>query len=394
MKQIFTLLLLTFSIASYSQSNPSVSTTVVISQIYGGAGCGTAGCSTWQNDYIELHNVSGVAVDLTGYSVQYSSATGSSWTNRTNLPSVTLQPGQYYLIAEASGANGVSAIPTPDATGTIAMSATAGKVALVSNTTGLTGTCPTGGAIVDFVGYGTTANCYEGTGPASAPSTTNAIFRNSNGCTDTDDNAADFTASPAIPRNTATTASICGPVPIILQSFSASKGTTANKISWQVNCLSASVTFELERSVNARAFIPIYRFSATQAQCANAFNYDDNSPVAGANYYRLKIIDVDSKFSYSDTKLIVNKGSGVVINGIMPTIVDNDAAIDVASSIQTKIDWVIIDMQGKTVQKFSSNISIGGNRIAFSTPLLSKGLYKVIPYISGEKGTPLSFVKQ
>jgi hypothetical protein len=394
MKQIFTLILLAFSITSYAQRNPTVSTTVVISQIYGGAGCGTAGCSTWQNDYIELHNVSGSAVDLTGYSVQYSSATGGSWTNRTNLPSVTLQPGEYYLIAEGAGANGVSAIPTPDATGSIAMSATAGKIALVNNTTALTGSCPTGAGIVDFVGYGTTANCYEGTGPASAPSTTNAIFRNSNGCSDTDDNAADFTAAPAVPRNSATPVSPCGPVPIILQSFSATKTTATNKISWQVNCLSASVTFELERSVNARVFVPIYRLNATQAQCASAFYYDDNSPVAGANYYRLKIIDVDSKFSYSDTKLIVNKTNSVVINGIMPTIVDNDASIDVASSIQTKIDWVIIDMQGKTVQKFSSNISIGENRITLTTPFLSKGLYKVIPYISGEKGTPLSFVKQ
>ena len=45
------------------------------------------------------------------------------------------------------------------------MSATAGKVALVSSTTALAGACPTGATIIDFVGYGTTANCFEGTRP-------------------------------------------------------------------------------------------------------------------------------------------------------------------------------------------------------------------------------------
>jgi hypothetical protein len=45
------------------------------------------------------------------------------------------------------------------------MSATAGKVALVNNQTTLTGTgCPFGAAVIDFVGFGSTANCFEGTG--------------------------------------------------------------------------------------------------------------------------------------------------------------------------------------------------------------------------------------
>ena len=53
-------------------------------------------------------------------------------------------------------------LPTPDATGAINMSATSGKVALVNNSTILTGSCPSGTGIVDFVGYGGSANCSEG----------------------------------------------------------------------------------------------------------------------------------------------------------------------------------------------------------------------------------------
>jgi hypothetical protein len=103
------------------------STTVVISQIYGGAGCGTAGCSTYNRDYIELFNRGTTAQSLNGWSVQYASAGGSTW-QVTNLTNVTLQPGQYYLVAQAAGAagTGVNTLPTADVTGTVSMSATTG----------------------------------------------------------------------------------------------------------------------------------------------------------------------------------------------------------------------------------------------------------------------------
>jgi hypothetical protein len=185
--------------------NPS--SAMVISQVYGGAGCGTASCSTYQNDYIELYNRSTTAVSISGWSVQYAPATGTVW-QVTSLPNVTVQPGQYLLVAESASANGVSPLPTPDATGTIVMSATAGKVALVNCITALTGACPanvTGAcSIIDFVGYGSTANCNE-TANAPAPSTTVADIRGGGGNTDTDNNSTDFTAAVPTPRNTAST---------------------------------------------------------------------------------------------------------------------------------------------------------------------------------------------
>src|SRR5215475_3788087 len=124
---------------------------VRISQVYGGGG--NAG-ATYKNDFIEVFNAGSTAVNLTGYSVQYASAAGTTW-QVTNL-SGTIQPGHYYLVQEAVGAGGTTNLPTPDATGTIPMSATAGKVALVSSTTPLTGSgCPIASPIVDFIGYGT-----------------------------------------------------------------------------------------------------------------------------------------------------------------------------------------------------------------------------------------------
>ena len=183
---------------------------VVISQVYGGGGNSGA---TYKNDYIELLNTGDTAVTLTNWSVQYASATGTTW-QVTKLPaSVTLAAGQYYLVHEALGSGGTDAL-TPDATGTITMSATAGKVALVNSITALSGGKPVDN-VVDLVGFGTTAGYYEGSGATPAPSNTLAVLRKGNGCLDTNDNSSDFVTGAAAPRNTSSDRVSCsgGPLP-------------------------------------------------------------------------------------------------------------------------------------------------------------------------------------
>jgi predicted extracellular nuclease len=177
---------------------------VVISEVYGGGGNASA---PYQNDYIELYNRTAGSISLAGWSVQYASATGNTW--QVTPLSGSIPPGRYYLVAESAGTScsglpcGV-ALPTSDATGTILMSGTAGKVALVQNSTALTGTCPAFGLpISDFVGYGTTANCFEGSGPTPAPGNTTSVIRLGDGATDTDNNAADFIAGAPDPDNSA-----------------------------------------------------------------------------------------------------------------------------------------------------------------------------------------------
>jgi predicted extracellular nuclease len=145
---------------------------------------------------------------LSGWSVQYASATASTW-SVTPLSSFTLAPGQYYLIQESSGGSNGASLSTPDATGTIAMAAGSGKVALVKNATALTSACPNDANIVDFAGYGNTANCFRGSAPAPTPSNTNAILRAAAGCIDKHDNALDFALGPPNPRNTNFLPRIC-----------------------------------------------------------------------------------------------------------------------------------------------------------------------------------------
>ena len=182
-------------------AGPTSSTSViVISQVYGGGGNASA---TYRNDFVELYNRGAATVNITGWSVQYASATGTSWANKQMLAG-TIAPGQYYLISLASGGAVGAFLPEPNVDGGINMSATAGKVALVENGDELSGACPLPNAhVMDFVGYGSTATCREGATNAPAGSNTTALLRRDGGLIDTDTNGADFVAGTPLPRRTA-----------------------------------------------------------------------------------------------------------------------------------------------------------------------------------------------
>ena len=179
---------------------------IVVSQVYGGGG--NAG-ATYTHDFVELFNRGTTDVSVAGWSVQYASAAGTTW--QVTALTGTIGPGEYYLVREAQGAGGTQPLPDPDAAGTIAMSATAGKVALVTNATALSGCgadCQAVPAVRDFVGYGT-ANDFE-TAPAGGLSNTTAARRLQGGCRDTDNNSADFAIVAPTPRNSASATNSCG----------------------------------------------------------------------------------------------------------------------------------------------------------------------------------------
>jgi len=190
------------SISLTVQQPPPPVDHLVISQLYGGGGNSSA---TFTNDYVEIFNPTGISFNLAGWSLQYASAAGTSWTNKQPLGG-TIAPGEYFLVALASGgANGAPLPVLANISGDINMSATTGKIALVNNSNTLSGSCPNGidPDIVDFVGYGSTASCFEGGARAPAPSNTSALFRKLNGSQDTNQNSNDFQTAMPNPRRTA-----------------------------------------------------------------------------------------------------------------------------------------------------------------------------------------------
>jgi len=190
MKKIFilTIVVLFFLFNAKSQ--------VVINEIYGGGGNSGA---VYKNDFIELYNNGTTAINLDGWSVQYASAAGTTW----SLTALTgsIEAKGYFLIKEAAGTAGTTDLPTPNITGTLNLSATSGKVALVNNATALTGSCPAGAQIIDFVGFGSNStappSCFE-TIATLAPSNTTSVQRSPEGF-DSNNNGTDFIVTAPTP---------------------------------------------------------------------------------------------------------------------------------------------------------------------------------------------------
>jgi uncharacterized protein len=185
---------------------------VVVSQIYGGGG--NAG-ATFRNDYVEFFNAGTGAVDLSGWTVQYATAAGTTW--QTTALSGTIAPGRYYLVQLASNSDVGAVLPPAEAIGTSNLGATSGKIALVRGAAALTcgasaGSCSADPLVEDFVGYGS-ASDFEGAGSAPGLSNTSAALRANNGCADTGDNATDFTAAEPAPRNSASPENPCSGAP-------------------------------------------------------------------------------------------------------------------------------------------------------------------------------------
>ena len=185
---------------------------VVVSQVYGGGG--NTGASI-RNDYVELFNAGAGPVDLSGWTVQYATAAGTSW--QTTALSGTIGAGRYYLVQLASGGTAGAPAPTPDATGTTNLAAGSGKIALVRDATALTcgatvGSCSASPLVEDLLGYGD-ATDFEGAGSGPSPTNTLAAVRVDGGCADTNENATDFATAATDPRNSASSAHTCASTP-------------------------------------------------------------------------------------------------------------------------------------------------------------------------------------
>ena len=214
MKRIHLLVLLSalaLLLAAASASGSGAGSVVVAEVFAAGGNSGAA----YANDYVELFNRGASAVAVDGWTLQYASAASATW--QSTPLSGSIPAGGRYLVQLASGGVNGSALPAPDATGTSNLAVTGGKVAIVDNATALScgaspGSCSAVSSVEDLLGYGGAAD-YEGSGAAPAGSATTALARAGGGCTDSDDNAADFATAAPDPQNSSTPTSACSAPP-------------------------------------------------------------------------------------------------------------------------------------------------------------------------------------
>ena len=189
---------------------------VIITQVYGGGGNTGA---TYINDFIELYNTTPANIDISGWSVQYYAATGTS-ASVYAFPTNTIIPANnHFLIQCGSGGSVGTALPTADASCSLNMSTTAGKVVLYNVSTAqtladaTTLTSVTGkAAYVDYVPYGSTSTPVFGSFTVNLSATTAAIRKYSAGFVYTSNIGNDFSVATPNPRNSSIATQLIYPV--------------------------------------------------------------------------------------------------------------------------------------------------------------------------------------
>lgn len=147
------------------------------------------------DEFIELYNPSLEPVNLSSWSLQYKTATGSfPLTAKKQLPEFNFEPGKYYLVAHTSFSGGVTADLRHSAF-SLSGAATGATIFLSKSSDGITGIDDLN--IADKLAYGTgEGNSPEDTATA-LPESGKALFR----IADMDNNSTDFEIRDAQPRN-------------------------------------------------------------------------------------------------------------------------------------------------------------------------------------------------
>ncbi len=186
------------------------------------------------------------------------------------------------------------------------------------------------------------------------------------------------------------------PLPIVINYFTGTKQNGDHLLNWQVSCIGTpSANIELERSTDGRNYFSIYSIFATAVRCQQPFNYTDNQPAAGVNYYRLKMTDADGKINYSSIVSLINAVKGFEIMNIAPNPIVNRAFnLRISAAEKMQMEVMITDMQGRVVEKRSLNLVAGFNSIPMNVSKLAAGTYQLYGNTAGERTRVLRFVVQ
>ncbi|WP_353719211.1 T9SS type A sorting domain-containing protein [Dyadobacter sp. 676] len=107
------------------------------------------------------------------------------------------------------------------------------------------------------------------------------------------------------------------PLPVTLVSFRVKKEGNGAKgialLNWATTEETNSDRFEIERSTDARHWTTIgIKASHGESNTLKQYDFVDNAPAEGINYYRLKMVDKDATFAYSSIQDTKFEASGLL----------------------------------------------------------------------------------
>lgn len=215
---------------------------------------------------------------------------------------------------------------------------------------------------------------------APGSTATNNSNADANGLTDA------FTVCPG-DYNTCIDAGILpsgGPLPVTLSHFQGNYTDGVSKLSWTSGFETAKTTYEVERSADGVSFKNISTVNNKGISSGSAYSFNDNLPLNGNNYYRLKIYD-GALNQYSNI-IVLNaeiKGFGVKVISANPFV--NLVKINVVSENPASIRVIFTDHLGRILKSQSVQGQKGSNEISL-TDLgnLTNGIYNIEVITAGQ----------
>ena len=185
------------------------------------------------------------------------------------------------------------------------------------------------------------------------------------------------------------------PLPVELLSFTGWNQGTVNRLQWKTASEKNTEVFEIQKSIDGANWNAIgQKAAAGNSTQPLTYDFTDNLPVLGNNYYRLKIIDFDNSFNFSN---IINiQLNDVVQNnftGIYPNPTNGQLNVDIQSTALTNTVVRTFDMLGKVVYSENTTLVKGMNTLRLDFSHLAKGTY-VLQFVDVEgKSHTAKFVK-
>jgi hypothetical protein len=159
-----------------------------------------------------------------------------------------------------------------------------------------------------------------------------------------------------------------GTLPLHLLSFTGSKQTNHNQLQWKTADETNTKEFVLEKSTDGRSFNSFATVAAKGTGNGN-YSYNDNAQISGKVYYRLKMIDKDGRFTYSNIIVLSNQSNTTV--SIYPNPVTDKATLQFSDNKLLNSTAKLTDMSGRLV----NTIAIKNNFEIVDMGKLPSGIY-------------------
>ena len=225
-----------------------------------------------------------------------------------------------------------------------------------------------GGAITAGVNTVVTAG---GNGVISA-SSSGGCAGQANGATPGDAGTAIFGYIPPAYGNL-----ICTPLSIPeLQFFRGRLATDMVELSWNLSSIANIATYEIERSTSQASFSKV-------KQIANngtfSFTANDELPVSGTVFYRLKIIRKDGSIGYSQVITLTRSLDEVVQQlNVFPNPTSSVLKVGLLLRETVAVRLSIVNVSGQILHHTTVRTSAGSNVISIPVASLANGVYWVI----------------